>query len=131
MGQFDGLRCDVRVFVHAAGREAGSMYGAGVAGLCGGVRERGSLRAAAKAMGMSYSKAWRIVRGAEEALGVKLTDSRPRGCSLTAEGERLLDAYIEIAEALEARADALLRERSVPVAAGEAPSEIGVLGEEG
>jgi hypothetical protein len=55
--------------------EGQRRFGPGVAALLEEVREKRSLRAAAASMGMAYSKAWRIVRTAEEALGHKLLDS--------------------------------------------------------
>ena len=55
--------------------EGQRRFGPGVAALLEKVREKRSLRAAAASMGMAYSKAWRIVRTAEEALGHKLLDS--------------------------------------------------------
>jgi molybdate transport repressor ModE-like protein len=78
--------------------EGQRRFGPGVAALLTGVREKRSLRAAAGAMGMAYSKAWRIIRTAEEALDCKLLDStiggrHGGGAVLTEEAERLLTAY--------------------------------------
>lgn len=78
--------------------EGHRRFGPGVAALLAGVREHRSLRAAAASMGMAYSKAWRIVRTAEEALGYKLLSStvggrNGGGAALTAEAEALLAAY--------------------------------------
>ena len=42
--------------------EANAVFGRGVAMLCRGVRDDGSLNKAAKNMGMAYSKAWRIMK---------------------------------------------------------------------
>ena len=49
-------------------------------------------------MEMAYSKAWRIIRTAEEVFGCKMLDSTTGGrhgggAVLTAEAERLLAAY--------------------------------------
>jgi molybdate transport repressor ModE-like protein len=62
------------------------------------VREHKSLRAAAASMEMAYSKAWRIIRTAEEVFGCKLLSStiggrNGGGAELTAQAERLLAAY--------------------------------------
>ena len=78
--------------------EGRRRFGPGVAALLEEVREKRSLRAAAASMGMAYSKAWRIVRTAEEALGYKLLDStiggrNGGGAALTPEAEALLEAY--------------------------------------
>ena len=78
-------------------------FGPGVAALLEEVREKRSLRAAAGAMGMAYSKAWRIVRSAEEALGYKLLRStvggrNGGGAALTEEAEALLSAWRALRE---------------------------------
>ena len=87
-------------------------FGPGVAMLLSQVQKYRSLRAAAGAMGMAYSKAWRIVRSAEEAFGCKLLDStiggrNGGGAILTPEAEALLSAY----QTLRAEVDAYARER--------------------
>lgn len=78
--------------------EGQRRFGPGVAALLSEVREKRSLRAAAASMGMAYSKAWRIVRDAEEALNCKLLRStiggrHGGGAALTEEAEALLTAY--------------------------------------
>ena len=72
-------------------------FGPGVAELLRRVRELHSLRAAAMSMNMAYSKAWTVLRTAQEGLGVKLLRSSTGGrngggATLTAEGERLVAA---------------------------------------
>ena len=78
--------------------EGQRRFGPGVAALLSEVREKRSLRAAAASMGMAYSKAWRIVRDAKEALNCKLLRStiggrHGGGAALTEEAEALLTAY--------------------------------------
>ena len=73
-------------------------FGPGIATLLERVREHRSLRAAASPMEMAYSKAWRIIRTAEEVFGCKMLDSTTGGrhgggAVLTPEAERLLTAY--------------------------------------
>ena len=73
-------------------------FGPGIATLLERVREHSSLRAAASSMEMAYSKAWRIIRTAEEVFGCKMLDSTTGGrhgggAVLTPEAERLLTAY--------------------------------------
>lgn len=95
------LQCSAKFIIHNPKTGERLAFGPGVAALCEGVREYGSLSAAAKSMGMSYSKAWKIVGEAEEALRVKLViRQKPKGFVLTADGEKLLNAYIEIAQDL-------------------------------
>lgn len=112
MGQFDHLKTSIRLSVkgQAGGQDAG--FGYGIASLCLGVRELGSLNAAAKSMGMAYSKAWRVIRDSEASLGLQLLNrDGAHGSVLTPEGNRLLDAYLEIAEILEREAERLFREK--------------------
>ena len=73
-------------------------FGPGVAQLLHRVQELHSLRAAAMSIGMAYSKAWTILKNAQQSLGFKLLDSTTGGkhgggARLTPEGETLLDAY--------------------------------------
>ena len=92
-------------------RDAGGhdYFGRGVADLLHGVEEFCSLNLAARHMGMAYSKAWRIVRQAEEALGLPLLHRmRKNGSRLTAEGRKLLGAYEEAERAAWAAADAVM-----------------------
>lgn len=73
-------------------------FGPGIATLLHRVEEHHSLRAAANSMGMAYSKAWRIIRTAEEVFGCKMLHStvggqHGGGAVLTVEALRLLAAY--------------------------------------
>ena len=82
--------------------ESGSAFGPGVAALCLGVRETGSLNAAAKNMGMAYSKAWRIMKDTESSLGVQLlVRDGAHGSTLTPECLALIDAYTKLQQVLE------------------------------
>jgi len=48
-------------------------------------------------MKMAYSKAWRIIKETEAALGMQLLDrDGAHGSTLTDEGNKLLDTYLEI-----------------------------------
>lgn len=87
--------------------EGQRRFGPGVAALLEEVRDKRSLRAAAGSMGMAYSKAWRIVRTAEEALACKLLDStiggrHGGGAVLTEEAQALLAAYRALREEVNA-----------------------------
>ena len=73
-------------------------FGPGVAELLRRVDEHGSLRAAAKSMEMAYSKAWNILKNAENGLNVQLVISSTGGrngggASLTDKARKLLSAY--------------------------------------
>ncbi len=91
------LQAGVRISISNPKSDSNSVFGRGIANLCIGVRESGSLNAAAKGMGMAYSKAWRIIKETEAALDVKLLNrDGAHGSTLTTEGSKLLDAYIAL-----------------------------------
>ena len=92
MGAYDNISTDVKL--NLSGLDGNLVFGPGIAALCRGVRDHGSLNRAAKSMGMAYSKAWRIVKESEAGLGFSLLDrDGARGSSLTPEGDKLLSAY--------------------------------------
>ena len=87
----------IRLAIMSEDAKSNSQFGRGVASLCLGVRNLGSLNAAAKDMKMAYSKAWRIVKETEAALGMPLLDrDGAHGSTLTEDGNKLLDTYVEI-----------------------------------
>ncbi len=97
MKDLGALKPTIRLSITNPASESGSVFGRGIANLCLGVREAGSLNAAAKGMGMAYSKAWRIIKETEAALGIQLLNrDGAHGSTLTEEGDALLDAYIAI-----------------------------------
>lgn len=80
-------------------------FGPGVAALLTLVKTCHSLRAAAMEMGMAYSKAWTILKNAEEQLGFKLLLSTTGGkhgggAQLTEQGEALLATYARYCQTL-------------------------------
>lgn len=84
----------VRVSITNPDSHANAMFSRGIASLCKGVLETGSLNAAAKNMGMAYSKAWRIIRESEDSLGVQLlVRNGAHGSTLTEECQTLLKIY--------------------------------------
>ena len=84
------------------------VFGPGKADVLEGIRETGSLAATARKMGMSYMRAWRLLREmrqlyAEPLVEVRRGGSARGGASLTAAGERALKLYRKMEmEALEA-----------------------------
>lgn len=100
------LKPVVRLAITSDDPDASSQFGRGVATLCLGVREKGSLNAAAKSIHMAYSKAWRIVKETEAALGMQLLDrDGAHGSTLTADGDKLLDTYLALDAKLQANAE--------------------------
>ena len=90
------LKLTVRLFTE----DDEKCFGPGIAALMERVEQHHSLRAAAMSMGMAYSKAWRIIRAAEEIFGCPLLVSTTGGKNgggavLTEEGKRILTAYQE------------------------------------
>lgn len=88
------LKLTVRLYTEDDER----CFGPGIATLLNRVREYKSLRAAAASMEMAYSKAWRIIRTAEDVFGCKMLSStigghHGGGAVLTPQAERLLAAY--------------------------------------
>lgn len=91
------------------------IFGPGIAELLERVDETHSLRKATMDMGMAYSKAWRIVKTAENALGFSLLDSAAGGrggggARLTERGRRFLEAYRRFESVVHAYADEIFEE---------------------
>ena len=106
MSSKNNLQPIIRLAVRSDESDSNSQFGRGIANLCLGVREKGSLNAAAKSMKMAYSKAWRIIKETEAALDMQLLDrDGAHGSTLTDEGNKLLDAYLEIDEKLQKSAE--------------------------
>lgn len=80
-------------------------FGKGLVELCNQVKEKGSLNKAALEMGMSYSKAWHIIRNAEEILGVNLLQRNgAKGSTVTKEAQELISSYNIMQEQLSGEA---------------------------
>lgn len=84
--------------------EGQKFFGEGPCRLLRGISETGSLRAAAGQMGMAYTKALKILKNAEKALGFSLTmrttgGKDGGGSRLTPEGEEWLHRYEEYRDA--------------------------------
>ena len=108
MSDLANLKPTIRLTIMNPDAESGSLFGRGIASLCLGVRETGSLNAAAKGMGMAYSKAWRIIKDTEAALDLQLLNrDGAHGSDLTEAGNKLLDTYLAIEEKLQKEAEEL------------------------
>lgn len=107
MKKFANLKPTIRLSITNPKNESRSEFGRGIATLCLGVRNLGSLNAAAKSIGMAYSKAWRIIKETEECLGFQLLDrDGAHGSTLTKEGDAILDAYLAVEEKIQKEAEA-------------------------
>ena len=74
------------------------FFGPGVAQLFIFIEETGSVRHASERMGLSYSKAWKMIRGTEKAIGsdavVRTQGGKGGGkAELTESGRRLLESF--------------------------------------
>ena len=108
MSDLANLKPTIRLSIMNPDAESGSLFGRGIASLCLGVREMGSLNAAAKGMRMAYSKAWRIIKDTEAALDLQLLNrDGAHGSDLTEAGNKLLDTYLAIEEKLQKEAEEL------------------------
>ena len=90
------------------------FFGPGVCELLERIRETGSIQAAAARMEMSYSKAWKILKRAEEEMGVSLitrvTGGKKGGSStLTEAGKKAVADFREMEAKLAAYADELMQ----------------------
>ena len=88
------------------------FMGIGTAWLLRGVQKAGSLNEAAKEMDMSYSKAHKLVKTLEAALGRKVLASARGGSdrggsALTPEGLRFLESYEALDAAIRKQAEKL------------------------
>lgn len=90
-------------------------FGPGVAELLRQVQQTHSLRGAALAMGMAYSKAWTVMRRSEQELGFPLLiystgGKHGGGAVLTPESQKLLDAYDRYTKKVQDHAEACFNE---------------------
>ena len=89
---------ELRVVLSARVFSDQKCFGPGVSQLLKRVDELHSLRAAALSMSMAYSKAWTVVRNAEDGLGFHLLTSMAGGkhgggAELTDEARQIMAAY--------------------------------------
>ena len=89
---------ELRVVLSARVFSDQKCFGPGVSQLLKRVDELHSLRAAALSMSMAYSKAWTVVRNAEDGLGFHLLTSTAGGkhgggAVLTDEARQIMAAY--------------------------------------
>lgn len=83
-----------------------SLIGPGIIKLLELSSELGSVQEACARMGMAYSKAWKILKEAEEAVGQPLLKRVSGGTgggssTLTADGTRLIEGYKAFASKLD------------------------------
>ncbi|MCD6416219.1 MAG: LysR family transcriptional regulator [Planctomycetes bacterium] len=84
-----------KIWIEAEGEH---VFGRGRAALLEALRAKGSIRAAAEQLDMSYRHAWAMINASEERLGRRLVDATRGGKSgggarLTEFGRGLLDVF--------------------------------------
>lgn len=89
-------------------------FGPGIAQLLGEIQKTGSMHKAAKNMGLSYSKAWKMMKTAEQELGFALTErssggKEGGGSVITTEGTEMMRRYDAFMSALKKETDLLFR----------------------
>ena len=90
------------------------FFGPGICELLERIRKTGSIQAAATEMGMSYTKAWRILNRAEQEMGAclitRVSGGRNGGSSkLTEAGEKAVADYRRMEARLTEFAESLLK----------------------
>ncbi|MEG2212579.1 MAG: LysR family transcriptional regulator [Clostridiales bacterium] len=94
-----------RVTLRREGVHDGHGFGRGIGQLLDGIDRFGSLNMAAKDLEMAYSKAWRIIRQAEDEFGLELiTRDGAHGSSITPQGRVFYSHYQEMLQAAETAA---------------------------
>lgn len=82
------------------------FFGAGPAMILELIEKEGSMHAACKALGMSYSKCWNLVNRSEKGLNMQLVRRKAGGCNgggseLTVQGKQFLEAYKKMRQKIE------------------------------
>lgn len=107
--KIDGLGVECKLSLVDNGR---FLFGPGSKTLFEFIEKTGSVKSACEEMGMSYSKAWKKIREAQETLGcevvVRVQGGKGGGqAKLTPKGKRLCEAYAAFAEEATAQVNAI------------------------
>lgn len=104
-----GLVVEAQLIVHADDASRTVAFNEEIAALCSKVEESSSIYSAAAETGMSYGKAWRLIKNVETALGFPLfARGGCKGSELTPEGKELLATWTEVQRCINANAADLL-----------------------
>ena len=93
--------------------DGGYIFGEGPFELLSRIQEFGTIRAAAKELGMSYRHAWGIVKTIERRIGKPILKTHKGGrlggggAELTEDGKLLLNKYLEVKKVLSEMVDRL------------------------
>ncbi len=91
-------RFEVRPRIRVTRDDGTIILGPGKADLLGAIAAHGSIRAAAESVGMSYMRAWTLIRTMNDAFASPLVEkvrggSEKGGARLTTRGVRILEIY--------------------------------------
>ena len=97
---------EIRPVFRVTIKKTEKFFGPGIARLMHLTDELGSIMAASNEMGMSYSKAWAIIKRMERELGIKAFDTKSGGKDggesvLTKESRSFLEKYDKMMDYLE------------------------------
>jgi|SaaInlStandDraft_4_1057021.scaffolds.fasta_scaffold62281_1 molybdate transport system regulatory protein len=97
-----------------------AFFGPGPAGLFEKIERTRSISKAAKEMNMAYTKAWRIIKYAEDQLNCSLVETMSGGkggggSSLTAKAKKLLSAYLAMRSELDDKTKELYEKHIAPI----------------
>ena len=89
---------DAKLLLKLTDNDGNPFFGPGVAELLSLIDETGSVRHASEEMGLSYSKAWKMIRGTEKATGKEAVKRQQGGkgggkAELTESGKKLLESF--------------------------------------
>lgn len=101
------IRAEVKVVIKNGSK---FLMGPGVFALLRAIDEKSSVSEAARSLDLSYSKAWKMIREAEEGAGeplvIRSTGGKGGGqASLTEAAHRLLSSYAAVCEDLKISAE--------------------------
>ncbi len=104
------MRCKVTVKFSNSDDRKSLGFGRGIVQLLEGVEELGSINKATNAMGMAYSKAWKIINSIEKEFNIRLIDrDGARGSQITDEARDFIARYKEALSAADAAAQDVFR----------------------
>jgi molybdate transport system regulatory protein len=106
--QPDAARLPVRVSIRLD-LPSGGRVGPGKIALLEAIAEAGSIAGAARVLGMSYPRAWKLVEALDSALGTAAVTRAPGGqrgggATLTLTGQALITRYREVEAAAQRQA---------------------------
>jgi molybdate transport system regulatory protein len=100
------MECSVSVRLRCSDAPDAIGFGKGIVMLLEGVEKYGSINQATHAMGMAYSKAWRILKATEKEFGLQLVERcGANGSRLTGDARKLIVAFHSLMDAAQNAAE--------------------------